>query len=713
MAFRFFLLLILLHCTLFAGPGEELMTGLFAEGVTVDLREPTYADGVLSTECGGVITGPDIRIQAMKITYIKKMVDGKPVFNVVAEGDLLLEYSCYIFAGKRLEYDFQTKTGFICNGRSAMEPWYFGGERIELCSDGSYRVINGFITTSESYNTEWEVRTEEAQIYPDHTLRARNIQFRFVNVPLLWLPCFNVNLDNIFDSPLKYRMRWGGNQGPRFGIIYEFLKWKNFRALLRLDYRLTRGPGGGLETIYHSPDRCEELYTNNYYARDSSIEDPDEKNRYRFAGLYRNRLYDGRLTIDLTYDKLSDKEMETDYFEKGIELKTAQRTQLDIRQQLDDIWITNFFTRVRVNNFQTVKQELPSLDGSLHPVVLGPTGIVTENLFRVGYLDFKYSNDLINVSDYSSARLEYRNRLYRPFWIGPLINTPEAGFVGIYYSNSDQGPERWVSLATLGYEVNTRLSTLYGCWKHAIEPYARYSYFTTPTVSPNEHFIFDIEDGWYRLNMLKFGTRNLIYLKHCDGHISRYLTADLYTYAFFDTHTIEKPIPRLYGKVIWDIFSTLRYSVMTAWDFERGELDHINVRSEWTLNEDFAIAAEYRHRSSFAWRKADYTNFILDSFRSEVELRNSQLSDRRDTLLLHAFYRFHPNWAIEFESRHGWNRLHEPSYNEYEIDLLTTVGSVWHLKFSYQHRMSDNRVAFYVNMGASRPECRIMPCYTE
>lgn len=702
---RILLILIFWNCCLCAGPAEELMSNVFAEGITVDLREPTYADGILSTEKGGVIVGPDMRIQAQKITYIRRVIDGEPVFNVVAEGDVLIEYQCYIFAGDRLEYDFQTKIGTICNGRSTVEPWFFGGGEIVLCPDNSVIIRDGYITTSESYKTEWQLYLEEAQLSEDHFLQSKNIQFRIANVPVLWLPCFSMNLDNFFDAPLKYRIRWGGTQGPRFGLIYEFIKWEQFKAFLRFDYRLTRGPGGGFETEYTSINQ--KFYTSNYIAKDSSIEDPDEQFRYRFAGIYRNRLYDDHLTIDMTYDKLSDRDMETDYFEKGIELKTAQRTQLDIRHQIDDLWITNFFTRVRLNDFQTVKQELPSLDGSLHPMTLGGTGILTENIFRAGYLDFKYSDDLVNVSDYHSARLELRHKLYRPYNIGPFINTPEAGVVGIYYSDSLNGPERWLGLATLGYEVNTRLSNLYGCWKHAIEPYAKYTYYTSPTVSPNSHFIFDIEDGWFRLNSLRFGTRNLIYVKHGDGHVSRYLTADLYSYAFFDTPTIKQSIPRVYARLTWDIFSTLRYTVDTAWDFERGELDHINIRSDWTLNENIALAAEYRHRSSFCWRKADYTNFILDSFRSEVELRNSQLSDRRDTLLLHGFYRFQPNWALEFESRHGWNRQFEPAYNEYEIDLLTTIGGVWHFKFSYQHRMNDNRVAMYVNMGIAKPDCPI------
>jgi hypothetical protein len=703
-----FIILLIYSVPLIGSSREELICELFASGVTVDLREPTYIEGVIKTEQGGVITSPNMRIQGMNITYTRKIIDGLPVLNVVVEGDILLEYYNYVFVGERLEYDFQTKTGVMINGRSAIEPWFFGGERIDLLADGTYVIINGYITTSENLDNEWQIKVENAVISDDQFLRAKNIQLRLGNIPVLWLPCFNANLNYIFDTPLKWRVRWGGSQGPRVGFIYEIFTWKEFKVLLRLDYRLTRGLGGGIETAYETPDNHERFYTSNYVARDSSIEDPDEQIRFRFAGIYDNRINDDKFRISLTYDKLSDRDMETDYYDKGLELKTALRTQLNIHHQMDETWITNFYTRVRLNYFQTVKQELPTLYETFHPFELGSSGIMAENRLKIGYLDFKYANGLKNVFDYNSTRSEFRNRLYRPFYIGPLTSTPHVGIVGIHYGNSPGGASEWLALGTLGCEVNTHVSRLFGHLKHSIEPYAQYNYYTYPTVKPTEIYIFDINDGWYHLNMLRFGCRNLIYRKNTDGFVSRYLYTDLYAYSFFNTPTLRQSIPKIYGKIVWDIFSNLRYTVTTAWDLERNYINHINVRADYTFDENLAFATEYRHRSPFAWRKADETNFVLDSFRTETQLRVSAVSDRRDTFLFHTFYRFHPNWAIELESRTGWNRMRERSYNEYEVDLLTTLGRAWHFKFSYQHRENDNRIAVYINVGVRPPQkCNI------
>lgn len=707
----FTIICILFHAQFLASQIPDETEGLFVKGVTVDLREPVFTDGVLCTDQGGVITGPDIRIQARKIVYTKKMIDNLPIFTLEAEEDLMLEFGDYVFVGDRLEYDFQNKTGVIYNGRTGIEPWYFGGDEIRLCSDGSYIIYSGFVTTSENYDNEWEIKADVAKLTCDNQLSAKNVQFRAANIPLFWLPSFQFNLNSIFDSPIRYNFRWGGREGPRLGILYEIFSWNRFKAFFRFDYRATRGPGAGIETYYLSPDHRMSLETINYFARDSSLIHPNEKVRFRFQGVYHNQILDDKVGIDLTWDKLSDKDMATDYNDKGLELDTAGRTELHVRRQ-ENFWISNFWTSVRVNGFQTLKQELPTLDTTWKPFNIGSTGIISENQLKASYLNFVYAENLPDVHDYNAARIELSHNFYRPFSLGQATLTPEAGFLGIFYSDSPEDHPETLAMGLFGCQLNTHLYKYYGTsCKHVITPYLHYQYYTFPTVNPEHHFIFDIEDGWYRLNMLRFGFSQDFLGKNCDdGCVQRLLHLDLWANAFFDTPTIPKTIPKVYTRLVWSFLPTLRHSLDAAWDIEENQLDHFNLRNEWTLNEDAAISLEFRHRSAFDWRKVDKSNFILDSFRSIQELRHSQVSDRRNTLLVHFFYRFHPSWALEFQSRSGWDRMREPSYNEYELDILTTLRSAWHMKLSYQHKEEDDRVAVYVSIGLKRPNASKYDC---
>lgn len=707
----FYLIPIFLLC-MCGYAAEDAAQQSSVNGIQVDLREPVYSEGTLSTDKGGVITGPDLRIQAKNISYTRKNEKGACVHSLIAEGDLTIEFGDYILVGQRLEYDFNENTGLVYDGRTMVEPWYMGGETIRLCSDGSYVIYNAFITTSENRITSWQISSKEATLREGRLLNAKDVQFRFFKIPLLWVPSFNANLDSIFDAPIRYYFKWGGKQGPRLGFSYEIFSWNRFKSFARLDYRFKRGPGGGIETYYRSADHKTIFQTINYAAYDNSLTRLSERKRYRFQGFYGTKLDNDKITLELSYDKLSDKDMASDYKDSGLDIEIAERSQLCIRR-IERDWIGSFFVSPRLNNFQTIKQQLPAFENSWRPFTWGETGIISENQFSASYLDFEYSNSLINVHDYSSTRVELSTCSYRPFRYRQFNIMPEVAGIGIFYGNSPSHNPKWLAIGKMGCGVNTRLFRQYSNFRHVITPYANYEYYTYPTVSPNDHYIFDIDDGWYRLNQLKLGITQSLNFKNCDGWMNRSLYADLYAYAFFDTKTIPQTIPKVYAQVIYYSSPFVRHTLDTAWDFYENQLDHYNFRTEWTVNADLAIAAEYRHRDAFAWRKVDYSNFILDSFRTISQLRHSSLSDRRDTLLLHFFYRFHPNWAVEFESRHGWNRRTEPSYTEYEIDLLATLPSAWNLKMSYQHYEREDRIAFYISVGIKKPDqakyCQLIP----
>ena len=182
-------LLFIFPFILSSSPLDEIkkMNKLFDRGIKVDLRSPTFKDDVLSTDQGGVVRGPNIRIQAQNIRYTKKIVDGTETLTVEASGDVALEFGLYFFVGEHLEYDFIAKKGVIYSARSAVEPWYFGGDSIELLPDNTYIVHHGFITTSENHKTDWHVAADIATLKENHLFRADNVKFKFLQLPLLLL----------------------------------------------------------------------------------------------------------------------------------------------------------------------------------------------------------------------------------------------------------------------------------------------------------------------------------------------------------------------------------------------------------------------------------------------------------------------------------------------------------------------------------------------
>src|SRR5262249_18287051 len=142
-----------------------------------------------------------------------------------AEGDLMIEYGCDLFVGEKIEYDFNKKTGVVQNGRGAMYPWYFGGEEIALCPDGSYKMHNAYFTTTEDRRKDWEILVSDATITDNCYLCANNLKLILFNHSLFQIPYFQMNLDFIFDTPFRYYFQAGGTRGTRFGIQYRIFTW--------------------------------------------------------------------------------------------------------------------------------------------------------------------------------------------------------------------------------------------------------------------------------------------------------------------------------------------------------------------------------------------------------------------------------------------------------------------------------------------------------
>ena len=688
------LLFVLFSSFTLPDPANDLLE----KGIAIDLKNPVYQKGILSTTEGGVITGPNIRIQAENITCTLK--EGQ---KVEAKGSLLVEYCNFAFVGDELVYDFETNEGYILCGRLGIEPYFIFAKRIDLFSNGTYAFVNLFLTTSEDLEPEWALVADSATLSCERYLRAQKIQFRLFNIPVFWLPWISVDMKTILESPIKYRIRWGGEQGWRLGLIYELYSSETLNFYLRFDYRLNRGPGGGFESDYLSTDHRTFFFTKNYVARDTSIEEPSQRFRYRFQGMAGFTSMSGHTTAGFTYDKLSDKQMASDYAEKEMELKTGKKTAFNLRHQ-ENFAIVNLQTRLKINSFQTVKQELPTLNTTFYPVGIFSENYKLENTFKIGYLDYDYTNRLAGVSDYNSARLLWFPRVYSAKRYKFLNITPALAGRGIVYSKSPVENDKILLSGSFDIDLNTMISKRYSFFKHTLIPYSHYYFFTYPTINPNEHYIFDIQDGIAHLNMMRTGVRSLFYRFNCRDPM-RVLSMDIYTNFFFDTPTIGSEMPKIYTDLLFDVTERVRNSISWAWDLQHNDMDHLNLRLDWTIASYLAFAVEFRHRSRFSFRKSDYNNFFLDSFRPIEELVRSPVSDRRDTLLLHTYFQFHPKWAINFYLRHGWNRLYEPNYTEYEVDLVTTLRAIWQARITYQKREDDHRIALYFNLALDRPSC--------
>ena len=663
------------------------------QNLDIQLNEPSFRNGVLSTTKGGTIKGDDLFLQAKNINYIRRSENETSIHKIEAEGDLLFVFKDKTYTGKRIELDVDTRRSRIFEGCSSVEPWFVGGNMIELESDGSGMIHNGFMTTSENERSEWSVESSEVQLSKGSKVKAKNVSFLFIKLPIFWLPNFSVDLKQQQRIPFKYRFRWD-RLGPRLGISYDIMKYKRFKTELMFDI-LRSGMGLGLATNYRNKEKNQIFKTYNYLAQNykyifgsSKIHSP----RYRFQGKYDNRFDNGSTKFSLTYDKISDLDMRGDFPSVGFDSGRIMPTAANLKKQTDS-WISSINAKVRINRFQSVKQELPLFEFTPKPLKLGASNILLDSKFSAGYLDYVYAPHVHGATNFHSSRVELSQMLSRNFLLSGISVTPWAGYTLINYGNSPQSDDKFLGVAKLGIESYSRFTHKLPNGNYALEPYVNYSYFSAPSVPPEHHYIFDLKDGWHRLNMFRFGLRNFLGVTRPDNFYER-LSLDLYARAFVNTPAISNSIPRVYADATWRASPSVSYGLGSAWDTKRNDIDHVNVKGDFTISDGVALGLEYRKRNAYAWRKTDQENFILDSFRSEQSLRHSPLSDRRDSAIVKMFVRFAPEFAVELKTRFGWGRKIEPKYQAYEIDVLTLIRGALALKLSLQYRTGD-RSAMY------------------
>lgn len=654
---------------------------LFGREVTVDLSEPSYDDGVITTKRGGVVSGKHLRIQGREIRY-----DSHPSKRyLVARGDLLIEYGGRYFVGDQIEYDFNTKTGTVYNARTALGLWFLGAKSAELSEDGSYQLRDVYITTSPSVTHAWEIKGRQGMVYSNDYAYAKNVTFLWNKFPLLWLPSLKSNLGPAPDTPVRYRIVWDKGQGPRLSARYRVYSWENTNIYARLDVRPNLqklGIAGALEADHTRFDDSAAFVSRNFVTKDTFFNDTDpgkESFRFRAQGLIRsqNALKTG--TFRASWDWFDDKNLPLTFTGEDFELNDAKRTEL-LARHIGKSSIGGLYFRPRINSFQGFKQELPSLNLSLKPIPLGSSGVISENRVTAAYLNYVYSDDINGrIPDFRSTRLSMDHNLYRAFHTKAYSFTPLVGFTGIYYNES---PEKdAVGQAVFRYNglLNTKFDRRYASYKHRIEPYLFFQGLSVPTISIDDVFIYGIDDGWHQLNQLRVGVKNVLF-SHLE--LMPTLSVDFYANAFFKTYTYKLLVPKTYLDVLWNL-DNLSLGAHTCWNSNNTVFDYTNLSLLWTVNADFATYLEFRHRSRFDWRKDNHQNFILDVSRSIDELLDSPLSDGRNTFLTRLQYRIHPEYILRLEMHQGWGRKDEPGYNEGRLQLLTMVTDSWRLTSSF------------------------------
>ncbi len=684
---------------------------LFGEEITVDVTDPVYKDGVLSSDKGGIIQSSKMRVQAQNLEL--KEVDGVKVLT--AKDNLFLIYGKRFFVGDSFTYNFTTKQGVLENGVCNTEGVFIDGQKIIFNNDGTLTMDKALLTTSENKESPFSIRARNVSMDEEYKVKAKGITLSAFDTPVLYFPSYSRIMNKKFqpDPAVTYRAFWERGQGPLFLMRYRAWDKEGLKVFWRGEFRtgnkdtgskatqylVPRGAGMAVEIDYQDPDKqLFKFASRNFYAYDSFYNDTHPKkyqSRYRIQGSFDGMSENKKIETAGKWDALSDRNMRSDFPTQLFELQTLGRTEGFVKARYDSAF-TSLYVRPRINTFQGFKQELPTLKIAVKPYAIPKTGAIFENYFKLAYLDYVYADTLHGaVHDFRSGRIESSQSLVRPVQFGFLHATPKIGFQEIYYTNGQNESSELQALFHYDFSSHATLERTFTTLTHEVKPYLDFQGLTKPTASSTDIHIFSIQDGFHNLNQLKLGLKNSFFRNSEFSPLPGF-SADLYAYNFFNAETLSKPFPKGYLDLVWN-YPKLTFQTNLGWNFQKNTYDHTNFALSWTVNEYFAASLELRHRGKFEWKKDNFYNYMLDVARPIDELANSPLSDERTSLFTRWQIQLAPLWTLQVQNHIGW-RPGQPFYHESKFDFYTTITNTWKLRLSYMRTVRTNQYSFGITL---------------
>ncbi len=321
---------------------------------------------------------------------------GGSVESVYFKGNIVMTEGPRTIRADELFYDFQTRKALAVNaemrnfdpGRGI--PIYMRAATLRGISEDVFKAEDVTLTTSEFYLPQVSINASEMLLTDTTSIDARtgkkldkgsydamleDVRVKYGNTTILKWPRMRTNFERP-DLAIK-KLRVGhdsdlGNTVETQWYLARLLGRKEpegVDSVLGLDYFSKRGPGAGVQVEYNRDNYFGEMV--GYILKDSGEDDlgrissrenlePPHEIRGRYSFRHRQYLpYDWQLTTELSY--LSDRNFLESFYRSEFYTGKAQETLLHLKR-LKDNWAFSFLAKVRINDFETETEELPTLE---------------------------------------------------------------------------------------------------------------------------------------------------------------------------------------------------------------------------------------------------------------------------------------------------------------------------------------------------------------
>jgi len=644
-----------------------------AVDVTADQLEFIKSENKIIGKGNVVVTYDTMRLTC---DYAEVYTDVK---QTNAKGHVVLSRENDVLRGEEGSYNFANDTGQFPGGEFIDHPYYGKGDDLQQVSKDKITLENATITTCDNIIdhrelSHYEVFAKSVTIYPEDKIIAKNVYIRILGKSVFWLPFIHVPLN---EEKAPFHLHPGYSDEDGFYVLgsKRYSVNKNLRGKLHVDWREERGWGFGNDVDYTSDVLGDGF--NTFYITDDDAS-PDQKSsapydntientRYRFSWKHRKNI--GRTTIMGEFNKLSDKYLLKDFFEKEYRAEVDPETYINVTHNEDNF---GFFVNVekRINHFVTTTEKLPEVQFNWNNQEILDSNIYYKTEASYNHFNRKNAH---SSTDFDVSRIDTFHEFSYPVRLRQISVKPFFNWRGDYYSKNRSGDENvhrqviggGVEAITKFYRVWDVESNVFGLninkLRHIFEPNVSYDSVRMRTLYPRELFQIDTIDAIDDKDTVKFGFDNRLQTKRILGEEEK--TVNIVSYNTYLTYDFKN--------------ETHGGSTYLTWDNE------IELRPyDWLL-----AKAEFKY---------DVPNNQFDSFDLDLELRdrkkwhlylqNKFLKEGSKQLTLEGMYKLNELWGlggyirVEFDER--------DVAEEWELRATRDL-HCWFLDFGYNVRNSD------------------------
>jgi LPS-assembly protein len=661
-----------------------------------------YEGGVAIAEKHVVIHYGDVAIYCEYAEYSPETHD------VLVKERVRIYRGDYAFVCDRAVYNLETKRLYMADFAGNKLPFEITGSNLTSFESTEYQIYDGTFTTSDSSQPDYQVRAKGIRIYPNDRIIFTNATVYVKDYPIFWFPYLYQSLNN--QSAFLISPGYNSTYGEYIVTDIGVPLFDHVNALFHLNAYSLRGPALGIDANYDlgETEQQDTARMRTFFISDKGANinqtslgrERVSAGRYRIS--YESRTFlasDTSLVIQA--NKFSDPYILEDFFPYEFQIDPQPQTYVELIKQ-GDAYALSLFARYQVNDFLQTTEKLPELSWEVvrTPLLNSPIfyeATTTAGWYRLAQPVGTFFNPTLNP-DYSSFRFDTFHQLSYPHtYFGFLSLVPRAGFRTTYYSRTGDvvtgNPAAGIPFGSVvyqtagtryvfnaGFDTSFKLSHIYegvqAHWLgldgllHVIQPYADYSWVSTPNIGPGKILPYDryitstylppidfpqftATDSIAHESVLRLGVLNKFETRRDNGTYT-WLTVD----TFLDVN-FKNPYEQTYYS---DIQTQVRFQPVPWLSLtEYAQLPWIENKQFWEFN------------TVLTWTVTPNIDLtLLHSY-----LNHNPLEPKTNSTYLQTYFRINPNWGFSILEQYDQTtgRLVQQKY-AFHRDLSSWVASL-------------------------------------